>query len=470
MYQTVAEVAKRLNCTEQRVRQIITSGQLRSERKGRIWLIKEEEIRKYVDAKFMPNDGDNMRNAPMEKSNKLIALSFFSGALGLDIGLERAGIETILACEFDKDAKQTIRANKPNIALIGDLLNYTSSEILQYAGINKADVDVIVGGPPCQAFSTAGKRRGFEDARGNVFLKYIDVIGEIKPKYFVIENVRGLMSSQFGLDDNLLLELGLSTKVKNLAGSSLYYVIKKLESLGYAVNFNLYNSAYFGTPQARERVVIIGTTAGTPVPFLVPTHSENAQFGLKPWNTLRDAIGGRDSTNDEHVNFSNRQRTYLSMLKEGENWTKLPENLKEEAMGKAYHLGGGKTGFYRRLAWNKPAPTLVTHPGMPATALCHPDITRPLSVEEYARVQQFPDDWKFMGSLLSRYKQIGNAVPTGVGQAIGKAIVDHHLGITKDFEVGPLYSRYKGTAMSEWMTEFERKLKAEHVNVQLKLM
>jgi DNA (cytosine-5)-methyltransferase 1 len=125
---------------------------------------------------------------------KYKALSFFSGAMGLDLGIEKAGMEVLLACEADKVCKQTITLNKPGLPLIGDILDYTAKEILNIAGLkSSSEIDIIFGGPPCQAFSTAGSRKGFNDPRGNVFLKFIDLIIELQPKYAVIENVRGLL-------------------------------------------------------------------------------------------------------------------------------------------------------------------------------------------------------------------------------------------------------------------------------------
>ncbi len=394
--------------------------------------------------------------------DKIKALSFFSGAMGLDNGLEKAGIETVLACEFDKASRQTITANRPDIGLIGDITKYSSKDILEFSGLNDySEIDIIVGGPPCQAFSTAGKRKGFEDARGNVFLKYLEIISDIMPKYAVIENVRGLMSSEMAvaIDDDVFREMPFeATRTK---GASLYYVKKRLERMGYKVSFNLYNSANFGTPQIRERVVIIGVLGDKPVPHLAPTHSEKPIPGLKPWKTFREAIEGLSSDNQNYIAYNEKRLKYLRMLGPGQNWRDLPDEMQKEAMGKSYYLGGGKTGFYRRLSWGRPAPTLVTHPTMPATDLAHPEEERPLSVQEYKRIQEFPDNWQLCGKLLDQYKQVGNAVPVGLGYAIGKTIVDHINKVKPEIPKGFEYSRYKNTADSAWIQDFLIRSKAQ---------
>src|SRR5690606_16648223 len=207
------------------------------------------------------------------------------------------------------------------------------------------------------------------------------------------------------------------------------YVAQFLESKGYGVSFNLYNSANYGAPQIRERVVIIACADGSKAPYLNPTHSQNGEVGLKPWTTLKEAISDlTPEQNQACAVFPEKRLKYYRLLTSGQNWRNLPEDLQKEAMGKSYHLGGGKTGFLRRLNWDKPSPTLVTSPTMPATDLAHPEEDRPLSVAKYARIQQFPDHWKFAGKLVDQYKQIGNAVPGDLGYAIAQTIINHDQG------------------------------------------
>tara|TARA_B100000674_G_C37925214_1_gene955218 strand:+ start:141 stop:1334 length:1194 start_codon:yes stop_codon:yes gene_type:complete len=387
---------------------------------------------------------------------KIRALSFFSGAMGLDIGLEKAGIDVILACESEKFIRDTIKLNRPKIKVLEDINNYSAKEIRKEAGLkSKEKIDLIVGGPPCQAFSTAGKRLSINENRGIVFIKYLELIKELNPTYFVIENVRGLLSVPLKHVPHDKRKGKLKTKEEK--GGTLNYILNYLNNIGYKVSFNLYNSANFGSPQIRERVIIIGNKKEK-LPYLTPTHSQHGEFGLKPWKTFKAAVKGLHNINHDYVKFPESRLKYYKKLKEGQNWRNLPLKLQKEALGNSYYLGGGKTGFLRRLGWNKPSPTLVTDPMMPATDLAHPVENRPLSIQEYKRIQEFPDDWKLAGSIRNQYKQIGNAVPVSLGRAIGKLIVNHILKkkikIINNFK----YSRYLYTSELNWNNSFSKKI------------
>ena len=400
-------------------------------------------------------------------------LSFFSGAMGLDIGLHKVGFKTLIACEIDKSSRQTILTNNPDIGLIGDIRDYSTKQILEYAGLkSKKEVDLIVGGPPCQAFSSAGKRMGLADDRGNVFLKFIEVIESIKPKFAVIENVRGLLSADFAIDMKAGEEEWLPEELKELKGATMFYIYNRLRAAGYQLSFNLYNSANYGTPQIRERVIIVCSRVSESVPYLEPTNSENEEFGLPKWNVLKQALQNLNGNNNDFIKFPEKRLKYYRILKAGQNWRNLTEEMQKEALGKSYYLGGGKTGFFRRLSWDRPSPTLVTHPAMPATDLGHPVEDRPLSVLEYKRIQEFPDNWEICGSLINRYKQIGNAVPVSVGEAIGKLInALNEKQEIKQYQ-GFKYSRYKKTSDREFIRDFVRraeKLMAEKEQSQLPL-
>lgn len=383
----------------------------------------------------------------MSNIPNIIALSFFSGAMGLDYGLETAGIHPLLASEIEPNARKTILLNRPNIGLIGDINNYNAEEIRKFANLSeKQDIDLIIGGPPCQAFSTAGQRKGFQDKRGNVFLTFIDRILDLRPKYVVIENVRGILSAPF---ESEILEsrFGFAPKTpEEKKGGALLYILNKLEEGGYTVTFNLYNAANFGAPQKRERVIFFCARNGKKIPYLTPTNDEFSNYGLPKWKTVRDIISDLKESEQKSMAFPERRLKFFKMLKAGEYWKNLPKEVQYEAMGEKIKLGGGKTGFFRRLSWDAPAPTLVTNPTMPATDLCHPEKNRPLSIQEYARIQEFPDDWKFFGELKDIYKQIGNAVPISLGSAIGKHVVK--LLSNEQFPQVPLnfpYSRYTNT-------------------------
>lgn len=382
-------------------------------------------------------------------------MSFFSGALGLDLGLEEAGLEPVSYNEIEKIFCNTIKLNRPDVPLYDcDVRDLTAKKLLADNGLKKGELFAVVGGPPCQAFSTAGKRRSLEDDRGNVFLHYIDLIEGLRPKYAVIENVRGLLSA--ALRHRPHNERGddfSPLKLEESPGGALAYIITRLEKAGYKVSFTLYNSANFGVPQIRERVIILASRDGKEIPFISPTHSENVNDNLPPWRTTKDAIWDLKNRKDlEHTVFPEKRLRFYRLLKSGQNWRSLPLDLQKEAMGKSFNSGGGRTGFLRRLDWDKPSPTLVTSPTMPATDLCHPSNDRPLSVEEYKRIQTFPDTYILAGKTIDKYKQLGNAVPCGLGKAVGEHLLKFDNGELEKPNYNGKLSRYLNTDHKAWMS------------------
>lgn len=381
-------------------------------------------------------------------------ISLFSGAMGLDLGIEKAGFKIRVCVEKDKWAAQTIRANTSIPVIERDINEVPTDEILAAAGIGRQDVTLVIGGPPCQAFSTAGKQKGFADFRGNVMLQYLRVVRDIMPEFFIMENVRGLQSAKL---NSVPAEYAEYEPIKDVKGSAFHFMVAEFRKLGYSISHALLNAANYGVPEKRERIVVIGHR-GERVPIPSPTHSENGEFGTKKWNTLRSCIGDMEHRTDLHyTELRKRSLPYMKILKEGQNWRNLPEDMAMQAMGKAYFLSVGKTGFLRRLKFDEPSPTLVTSPTMPATLLCHPTQLRPLSIEEYARIQQFPDSWTFNGRLETIYKQIGNAVPVGLGQAVGQQIMRFINGQTSANEEARNkipYSRYKNTTYRDFAIMF----------------
>ncbi len=454
LYIPTAEAAKLLNVSLQQIRNLLNSKKLDGYKVGRNWVVSRNSV--FNRAKGQLNMPNSHNNKMASLNSTPIALSFFSGAMGMDIGLEKAGFETLLTCEIESVIRDTISRNKPGIPIIGDIRQYSAKEVLDIAGVDvSTDVDLIVGGPPCQAFSTAGRRQGFNDDRGNVFLTYLELATTIRPKYIVIENVRGLMSCPIKHRPHCRRGESFDTlQTDELTGGALLHIIKIMEDNGYSVSFNLYNAANFGTPQKRERIIIVCNRSDIKVPHLKPTHSEDEKWGLKPWETFRMAVDGL--TDHHHVNFPESRLKYYRLLKEGQNWRNLPKELQQEAMGNSYFAGGGKTGFYRRLAWDAPSPTVVTHPAMPATDLCHPAEDRPLSVEEYKRVQEFPDNWEITGSITDQYKQIGNAVPVSLGVAVGKCLTSHMQGICDLSPNGFRFSRYRNCDEISWVKDMQQ--------------
>lgn len=447
---TIEETAKILKVTGQYVRKLIKNHKLNATLSGSIYRINQQDIDKFIEQyDFVIDPDDTIRKS--RDLPKIKALSFFSGAMGLDIGISNAGIEPLLACEINKDARSTIMTNNNNIGLLRDINTCNKENIYKYANLKpNEEIDLIFGGPPCQSFSTAGKRKGFEDARGNLFIQFLNIIEEIKPKYVVIENVRGIYSTKA-----ILKEFG----EEPIKGGVLYYVYNRLNKMGYSVSFELYNAANFGAPQKRERCVIIGKLGNTKVPYLTPTHSDNPNEKLKKWVTLGEVIKDLNENELTYLDIPKSRINWFKKIPEGGNWKSLSEEDQKLAMGKKYYMGGGKTGFFRRLSFNEPSPTLVTVPTMPATDLIHPTKLRPLSVEEYARIQGFPDSWIFKGTIGEKYKQIGNAVPIKLGEAIGKTIIN-------DINEKPYlpnqtfkYSRYNNTDENNFILNFNNNIK-----------
>ncbi|MEI6414053.1 MAG: DNA cytosine methyltransferase [Pseudomonadota bacterium] len=445
------EASARLGVSEQRVRTLLRSGAIEGRQLGKQWLTTKAAVEIYLCAGATQPPEDRYRVPGTLPEIK--ALSFFSGAMGLDQGLEKAGIPLLLACESDKTCRRTITTNRPDIALLGDVWQYRAGDIRAAAGLaSKDEIDVMAGGPPCQTFSTAGARRGFKDVRGNALLRYVDLILELRPKYAVLENVRGLLSAPMSHTPHVMRGEGWTPGSEECPGGALMHVLGLLRGGGYGVSFNLYNAANFGVPQSRERVILLCSRDGEKLPHLMPTHSREGAFGLPKWRTLREALEGVNPRAGDHEEFPEDRLRFYRMLGPGQYWKHLPHELHREALGGSFDAGGGKTGFLRRLDWNKPSCTLVTSPTMPATDICHPDEHRPLSVQEYLRIQQFPDNWIVCGALADQYRQIGNAVPVGLGEAVGRAILAHRAGRNESPPIGFPFSRYKDTDEVSWET------------------
>lgn len=367
---------------------------------------------------------------------KAISISLFTGAFGLDLGIEQAGFHTVSVLEKDRDAARTIALNRPHLeesAVPREIEKVSTQDLLLEGGrvlnlgraLYPGEVDLVTGGPPCQPFSTAGKRGSVMDPRGSLFMDFIRVVKEVQPRFFLMENVRGLLSAP--LRHRPINQRGkdyLPLEADEISGAALNVVLTEMKELGYRVIYNLLEVADYGVPQNRKRVVFIGSRDAEDITFPFATHSQSAK-NLPNWLTLRDALTDFVDLKPEFTGYSENRLKYLRLLKEGQNWRHLPEDLKQVAMGGAYNSGGGKVGFYRRLSWDKPSPTITTCPHQKATDMCHPIELRPLSVGESARIQTFPDDWLFYGSVTSKYKQIGNAVPALFARELGLYI--YHL-------------------------------------------
>ena len=335
---------------------------------------------------------------------KYTSIELFAGAGGLALGLEQAGFEHVLLNEFMPEACETLRINRPNWNVVeGDVSQIDFRHF-------KGKVDVVSGGFPCQAFSYAGNRAGFEDARGTLFFEFARVIKETQPKMFIGENVRGLLTH-----DN---------------GKTIAVIKSVIADLGYElVEPRILKAIFYRVPQKRERLLLIGVRKDLAKYFKYTWPQKAARM-----YTVRDALkkGELYPCNvpvSEGQRYPQRKAEILAMVPPGGYWRDLPVEVQKEYMKGSFYLSGGKTGMARRLSWNAPSLTLTCAPAQTQTERCHPEESRPLTVREYARIQTFPDDWKFAGSQGIQYKQIGNAVPVNLAYAVGLSVIEalNHL-------------------------------------------
>lgn len=360
------------------------------------------------------------------------SISLFSGAMGLDLGLMQAGIDIVIGQDFDTSCIKTMELNG-HLGIHGDIRSISPDDLLAHANMSVGEPFLICGGPPCQSFSTAGKRLGVNDPRGTLFKDFVRLVDGIRPRFFVMENVKGLMSAL----------------LKDKAGNSsntrvLDIILEEFNRLRYKTIYGILDAVNYGVPQFRERFILIGSRENEDIFLPIPTHFHIHQEESYRWQTLRQSIFDLEDSPGECAEFSENRLKYLRMIPEGGNWRSLPHTLLPDAMGGAFDSGGGKVGFYRRLSYAQPSPTVVTSPVQKATMMCHPVKDRPLSVAEYARIQQFPEAWKFTGTTTDKYRQIGNAVPVGLAKAIGSSIIATAMG-TKEVQV----KRMRGTSVHE---------------------
>ena len=327
---------------------------------------------------------------------ELTFVDLFSGAGGLALGIEKAGFKNLATVEIDKYASATLKKNRPNWNVLNDdIQNITSSpETIRKKFKVDGELDLLTGGVPCQAFSHAGKRLGLEDTRGTLFYHYAKCVEVLKPKVFLFENVRGMLTHDNGNTFKLIQEV--------------------LSDTGYKIEYKILNAWDYDTPQKRERLIIIGVRNDLDISYKYPEPLE-----YKP--VLKDVLPAPKS---EGIKYSAKKEKIIHIVPMGGNWKSIPQDVAKEYMGAAYNSSGGKTGYLKRLDLNAPSATILTSPSQKQTDRCHPTEDRPLTVRETARIQRFPDNWEFVGSIANKYKQIGNAVPVSLAYHLGLSIKD----------------------------------------------
>ena len=324
------------------------------------------------------------------------SIELFAGAGGLALGVEKAGFDNLGLIEFDKDAADTLKKNRPNWNVINDdIANISCLDLEKYFSINKGDLDLLSGGAPCQAFSYAGKRLGLEDARGTLFYHYAVFLEKLQPKMFLFENVRGLLTHNHGKTYTTMLNI--------------------FEKTGYVIDKQILNAWEHGAPQKRERLITIGIRKDL-IGKIKYTFPESHKY--KP--VLRDVL--LDCPEGPGVQYGEKKRKIFELVPAGGYWRDIDPKIAKEYMKSCWDMEGGRTGILRRMSLDEPSLTVLTSPSQKQTERCHPLEARPFTVRENARIQTFPDDWEFCGNVSSQYKQVGNAVPVSLAYDIAKEI------------------------------------------------
>jgi DNA (cytosine-5)-methyltransferase 1 len=395
-YYSLNEVSEILGKSKETLRRWDREGKFSALREpiSQYRIYKKEQINSLLEQ--MSIDYEDTIDNSVSPIQDFKVLELFAGAGGLAVGMEKAGIKCVALNEIDKWACQTLRENRPNWNVLeGDIKSFNFTEY-------NNTVDIVTGGFPCQAFSYAGKKLGLKDARGTLFYEFARAVKEVNPLICIGENVKGLLSHEKG---------------KTIEG-----MISILNEIGYnVVPVKVLKAIKYKVPQKRERVILVGVRKDIDLKYEYP----------KPHNKIYNLIDALKKgelydcnvPKSEGSKYPEHKKVVLDLVPQKGYWRNLPLNIQKEYMGKSFYLGGGKTGIARRIGWDEPSLTLTCSPAQKQTERCHPEKTRPFTVREYARIQTFPDDWKFMGSVSQQYKQIGNAVPCNLGQEIGYSII-----------------------------------------------
>ncbi len=361
-----------------------------------------------------PTSVQDMRIKSSTKQGKPTLVSLFTGAGGLDIGLETAGFSTVSAIDCDADCIETIRMNQARHGYLSNAkVTCSSVEDIHPESLKPDDAgpgwvpDLLAGGPPCQPFSSAGNMLALDDPRGRLFEHFVKIASALRPRMVLFENVRGLVTA-----------VGPS----GIPGEALRLVQRSFEDIGYFSRCALLNAADYGLPQRRVRLFMFATNCTALPAFPSPTHGESPEplFGVNPWRTLGDFLATFPT----------------ATLKDGLEFPseKLLPHLEVLAPGSGLKSAGARESTRPGGHWGYKQGTFMADPGKPArtvTASATQDWIRDrqgrlrrLTWRECAALQGFPRDWEFYGNKASRFRQIGNAVPVMFGQALGKVLVE----------------------------------------------
>lgn len=396
-YMTLSETSDYIGKSKETLRRWDKEGKLTAVREPmsnyRVYRKSDVDV---LFANFLDKNIQETTSNYQEPYNEYTVLELFAGAGGLAVGLEKAGLKCVALNEMDKWACKTLRRNRPNWNVLeGNIKSFSFTEY-------ENKVDIVTGGFPCQAFSYAGKKLGLADARGTLFYEFARVVKEVNPPICIGENVRGLLSHEKG---------------KTLQG-----MISILDEIGYkVVPVQVLKAINFNVPQKRERLILVGIRKDIDLKYEYPNPYKKV-YNLKD-ALKKGELFDCDVPKSEGSKYPKSKIDVLDLVPQKGYWRDLPIDIQKEFMGGSFHLGGGKTGIARRIGWDEPCLTLTCSPAQKQTERCHPEETRPFTVREYARIQTFPDDWRFEGSVAQQYKQIGNAVPVNLGKEVGYSII-----------------------------------------------
>lgn len=404
---TVSQTADFLKLSEKTIRKLIKNGDLRATKLGNhSWRIRPQDIDNYVDSYFpciAPNSSTNESVSEQEQTacNGPKLVSLFSGCGGMDLGFKKAGFDIIWANDFDSDAQAVYSLNIGKIDR-RDILSVNENEI--------PNCDILTAGFPCQPFSNAGNRKGIHDSRGMLYKECLRIIKRLMPKVIVFENVKGLLSSKY-IDGRYLADV-------------IAEDLSTMNDIGYNVVHQLVNASDYDVPQNRQRVLFVGVRKDLGVTFEFPKKKTKENLSLK--NILNVSS---DVENNVDWGFSPQALEMIAHIPEGGSWKNVPyehlaprfQKIRDDM--KKYH----SPNFYRRFSRDEICGTITASAQPENCGIIHPTENRRFTVREVARIQTFPDDFKFITdsakNITAMYKVIGNAVPVMLAYNMAKAIM-----------------------------------------------